>query len=55
MTLAAGLPIAAFIVSAFLTGLIRRSALVRGQLDMPNQRSSHAVPTPRGGELAIVI
>jgi Fuc2NAc and GlcNAc transferase len=26
-----------------------------GLLDIPNQRSSHAVPTPRGGGLAIVV
>ena len=45
----------AFVVAAVLTGVIRRAALVRGMLDIPNQRSSHQVPTPRGGGLAVVI
>ncbi len=35
------------------TGLIRNFTLRRSLLDLPNQRSSHAVPTPRGGGLAI--
>ena len=38
-----------------LTGLLRRYALARGMLDQPNARSSHSVPTPRGGGMAIVI
>ncbi|HLW25533.1 MAG TPA: glycosyltransferase family 4 protein [Steroidobacteraceae bacterium] len=38
-----------------MTGALRRRALARGRLDMPNRRSSHAVPTPRGGGLAIVL
>jgi Fuc2NAc and GlcNAc transferase len=36
-----------------LTGMVRGRMLARGRLDMPNERSSHAVPTPRGGGLAI--
>ena len=43
------------LVSLALTGLIRYYALSRKVLDMPNQRSSHTVPTPRGGGLAIVL
>lgn len=43
------------LVSIALTGLIRYYALSRKILDMPNQRSSHVVPTPRGGGLAIVL
>ena len=35
--------------------LIRRYAEKRRMLDHPNERSSHAVPTPRGGGLGIVI
>ena len=35
--------------------LIRRYAESRRILDHPNERSSHAVPTPRGGGLAIVL
>jgi Fuc2NAc and GlcNAc transferase len=43
-------------LAAFLlTGLIRYYALNRNVLDIPNQRSSHTVPTPRGGGLAIVL
>lgn len=47
--------IALFIASYGLTGTIRRYALQKGILDVPNARSSHAVPTPRGGGLAVVI
>lgn len=42
-------------VSAVLTGLMRRYALSRQLLDRPNDRSSHTVPTPRGGGVAIVV
>lgn len=38
-----------------LTGLLRRYALARSIIDMPNDRSSHSVPTPRGGGVAIVL
>ncbi|WP_339497177.1 MraY family glycosyltransferase [Pseudomonas sp. EA_15y_Pfl1_P101] len=41
--------------SIFFTGLLRRYALQRNVLDIPNNRSSHSVPTPRGGGLAIVL
>ena len=41
--------------SFLLTGVLRRYALARGLMDMPNERSSHSVPTPRGGGLAIVL
>lgn len=37
-----------------LTGLLRRYALARSIIDIPNARSSHSVPTPRGGGVAIV-
>src|SRR5690606_3116957 len=33
----------------------RRYALARSILDVPNDRSSHQLPTPRGGGLAIVL
>ena len=50
--------IAAFLVTGLTTAagtaLVRRRALARGRLDVPNARSSHSVPTPRGGGLAIV-
>jgi len=42
------------LTSALLTGLVRRLALSHGVLDVPNQRSSHQTPTPRGGGAAIV-
>ncbi|UTW14249.1 MraY family glycosyltransferase [Marinobacterium rhizophilum] len=45
----------ALAVSALLTGLVRRYALAGGMLDVPNARSSHSLPTPRGGGLAIVL
>jgi len=41
--------------SGALTWVVRNRALARGMLDRPNARSSHSVPTPRGGGLAIVI
>jgi Fuc2NAc and GlcNAc transferase len=44
-----------FIASMMLTGIIRRLALARGMIDIPNARSSHVLPTPRGGGLAIVV
>lgn len=37
-----------------LTGLLRRYALARSIMDIPNARSSHTVATPRGGGVAIV-
>jgi len=46
---------AAFAASLVLTGLARRYALSRSLIDRPNERSSHIVPTPRGGGLAMVI
>lgn len=46
---------APLLVSALLTGLARRIALSRGVLDVPNARSSHDRPTPRGGGIAIVL
>jgi Fuc2NAc and GlcNAc transferase len=38
-----------------LSEWIRAYARRAGLLDVPNQRSSHVVPTPRGGGLAIVV
>ncbi len=43
------------IASWVLTGAVRRFAIHRRMLDIPNARSSHASPTPRGGGLAIVL
>jgi Fuc2NAc and GlcNAc transferase len=44
-----------FLVAVIATGIVRRHALARNVLDIPNERSSHNRPTPRGGGLAIVI
>ncbi|EJN33194.1 MraY family glycosyltransferase [Pseudomonas sp. GM80] len=42
-------------LSFALTAALRRYALSRSMLDVPNDRSSHTVPTPRGGGVSIVI
>jgi len=42
-------------VSFFLTGAMRRYAVSRSLVDIPNARSSHMLPTPRGGGVAIVL
>src|ERR1035437_5768552 len=44
-----------FISSLVLTGVVRQYALRRQVLDIPNGRSSHSVPTPRGGGVSIVV
>jgi Fuc2NAc and GlcNAc transferase len=46
--------ITAFAVAVITTGLMRRYALQRNLIDVPNMRSSHVSPTPRGGGVAIV-
>jgi Fuc2NAc and GlcNAc transferase len=38
-----------------LTSFLRRYALAKNLIDIPNDRSSHSVPTPRGGGIAIVV
>jgi Fuc2NAc and GlcNAc transferase len=48
------LTITTFLLSAWLTGWFRGYAVAR-LLDIPNERSSHTVATPRGGGIAIVI
>jgi Fuc2NAc and GlcNAc transferase len=44
----------AFFAAVGLTGWLRRYALASHLIDIPNARSSHTLPTPRGGGLAIV-
>ena len=44
-----------FFLSILLTGLVRYYALSRQVLDIPNNRSSHTIPTPRGGGVAFVV
>lgn len=41
--------------SFVLTELLRRYTLSKNLIDIPNARSSHTVPTPRGGGLSIVV
>ncbi|WKV95421.1 glycosyltransferase family 4 protein [Pseudomonas sp. H22_DOA] len=43
------------VFSFALTAFLRRYALSRSLIDVPNQRSSHTIPTPRGGGVAIVL
>jgi Fuc2NAc and GlcNAc transferase len=43
------------LVAVLLTGLLRRYASRFGFVDVPNDRSSHEKPTPRGGGVAIVL
>jgi len=45
----------AFVAAFILTAAIRRYALSRSLIDIPNARSSHSVPTARGGGVAIVV
>ncbi|HID96580.1 MAG TPA: glycosyltransferase family 4 protein [Thermodesulfobacteriaceae bacterium] len=47
--------VAAFGSSVLITALIRTYALKKSLIDIPSRRSSHSVPTPRGGGLSIVI
>ena len=41
--------------SFILTYFIRKIAIKKSMIDMPNERSSHTVPTPRGGGIAIAL
>ena len=43
------------IISYVATILIRHLAIKRSIIDIPNERSSHEIPTPRGGGLAFVL
>ena len=45
----------AAVASWVLTGFLRQYALAKSLIDIPNERSSHSVPTPRGGGVAIVV
>jgi len=47
--------VATLICSVALTGLIRGYVLRNKILDIPNERSSHTIPVPRGGGLSIVV
>ncbi|MGS5817920.1 glycosyl transferase, partial [Acinetobacter baumannii] len=47
--------LASFLISFLLTGYMRHYALKKNIIDNPNERSSHTIPTPRGGGVSIVI
>jgi UDP-N-acetylmuramyl pentapeptide phosphotransferase/UDP-N-acetylglucosamine-1-phosphate transferase len=49
------LSFALLLTSFFLTWIVLNISLKKNILDVPNERSSHSVPTPRGGGLAIVV
>jgi Fuc2NAc and GlcNAc transferase len=55
LLLPALLPLGVFLSALWLTGRFRRYALARRLLDIPNARSSHVLPTPRVGGVAIVL
>jgi UDP-N-acetylmuramyl pentapeptide phosphotransferase/UDP-N-acetylglucosamine-1-phosphate transferase len=56
MNAATGVAVAStFLLSLIATGLMRRYALQKQLLDIPNERSSHTSPMPRGGGVAIVV
>jgi Fuc2NAc and GlcNAc transferase len=45
----------AFLASLVLSRAVLRYALAQSLLDLPNERSSHTRPTPRGGGLGMVL
>ena len=47
------LPGLSFVLAWWGTAAMRKYARSTGLLDVPNERSSHSMPTPRGGGLAI--
>jgi Fuc2NAc and GlcNAc transferase len=50
-----GVAVAAGLCSAVCCAIVRRIAATVGLVDVPNERSSHLVPTPRGGGIGIVV
>ena len=44
-----------FFFALIITGLVRKYSLKNALIDVPNDRSSHTVPTPRGGGLSIAL
>jgi Fuc2NAc and GlcNAc transferase len=47
--------VAAFLAAVLTTALVWRYLVSRKVLDVPNERSSHSVATPRGGGIGIVL
>ena len=50
-----GYVLASFLSTFALTYMFMKYALYKGVIDVPNHRSSHSQPTPRGAGVAIVI
>lgn len=48
------LSIVFFLLTLIFTGYMRHYALKKNIIDNPNERSSHSIPTPRGGGVAVV-
>ncbi len=44
-----------FVLSVLITAGVRAFLIRHGMIDLPNARSSHAVPVPRGGGVGIVV
>lgn len=47
--------LAVVVLSGLLTWMVRHFAIRKSILDIPNDRSSHTIPTPRGGGLAVAV
>ncbi len=47
--------VGSLIISVVVTGSLQKYALHCSLIDVPNERSSHLTPTPRGGGLSIVL
>lgn len=47
--------ISAFLITLLLTYIVKEIAIRKSILDIPNERSSHILPTPRGGGIALAI
>jgi len=44
-----------FLASFLLTMVVRKYAIRKAVIDIPNERSSHTIPRPRGGGIAIAV
>ncbi len=55
MVLYCGITALLLLGSYFSTGIFRSYALRKGLMDVPNDRSSHTMPTPRGGGIVFVV
>lgn len=54
-TLAIGMVLAALVIAMVVVRSAIAYAHRRGMMDMPGQRRSHSIPTPRGGGIGIVV